>query len=384
MLKSMTGYGKAQCLIGADKYLVEIRSVNGKTADITFKTQLIPRDREPELRKYIAEKLNRGNIDLFITVERGEGAAVRTISRPTLLAYYEQLNRAVQGTTLACAEPDAMLSAIMRLPDVLTKTETEVQLFNEDMVEMGTPWTWSNGNVFGLGNLSPSTNYYVSLRGRFTVGNETYYSAWTNPVPFTTPAECPAPTNLQVTNVGPFSANLGWSGDAESYEVEYREVLEEGLTTTFEERFNSISSGSLPSNWIILNSGTTSASWRVINQGNSSNPYANGGKYGSIVSEKQSSATATSYFLMPVDDLHGELTFYAKYQNSAGVGARRIAVYYTNKKINPTVSDLTLVPNPRIDLTTTFGQYTVDLSAYQGGGYIAIGHIGRMKKLVGR
>ena len=126
MLKSMTGYGKAQCLIGADKYLVEIRSVNGKTADITFKTQLIPRDREPELRKYIAEKLSRGNIDLFITVERGEGAAVRTISRPTLLAYYEQLNRAVPGTTLACAEPDAMLSAIMRLPDVLETAPTEL------------------------------------------------------------------------------------------------------------------------------------------------------------------------------------------------------------------------------------------------------------------
>ncbi|MCR5744397.1 MAG: YicC family protein [Bacteroidales bacterium] len=126
MLKSMTGYGKAQCLIGADKYLVEIRSVNGKTADITFKTQLIPRDREPELRKYIAEKLSRGNIDLFITVERGEGAAVRTISRPTLLAYYEQLNRAVLGTTLACAEPDAMLSAIMRLPDVLETAPTEL------------------------------------------------------------------------------------------------------------------------------------------------------------------------------------------------------------------------------------------------------------------
>ena len=126
MLKSMTGYGKAQCLIDADKYLVEIRSVNGKTADITFKTQLIPRDREPELRKYIAEKLNRGNIDLFITVERGEGAAVRTISRPTLLAYYEQLNRAIQGTTLACAEPDALLSAIMRLPDVLETAPTEL------------------------------------------------------------------------------------------------------------------------------------------------------------------------------------------------------------------------------------------------------------------
>lgn len=255
------------------------------------------------------------------------------------------------------------------------QTGTDVQLYDEDMEPIGTPWTWSNGNVFGLGNLDPSTNYYVSLRGRFTVGNETYYSVWTNPVPFTTPAECPAPTNLQVTNVGPFSATLGWSGDAESYEVEYREVLGEGLTTTFEERFNSISSGSLPSNWIILNSGTTSARWRVINKGNNSNPLANGGKFGSIVSEKLSTATATSYFLMPVDDLHGKLTFYAKYQNTTGSGVRRIAVYYTNKKINPTVSDLTLVPNSRIDLTTTFGQYTVDLSAYQGGGYIAIGHI---------
>ena len=126
MLKSMTGYGKAQCQIGADKYLVEIRSVNGKTADITLKTQLIPRDQEVPLRKYIAERLSRGNIDLFITVERGEGAAVRTISRPTLLAYFNQLEKAVEGTTLACVEPDAMLASIMRLPDVLETRSTEI------------------------------------------------------------------------------------------------------------------------------------------------------------------------------------------------------------------------------------------------------------------
>ena len=126
MLKSMTGYGKAQCLIGADKYLVEIRSVNGKTADITFKTQLIPRDREPELRKYIAEKLNRGNIDLFITVERAEGPATRQISRPALLTYYDQLQAAVKGTMLEYCDPDVMLSSLMRLPDVLETTDTEL------------------------------------------------------------------------------------------------------------------------------------------------------------------------------------------------------------------------------------------------------------------
>jgi uncharacterized protein (TIGR00255 family) len=126
MLKSMTGYGKAECLLGPDKYLIEIRSVNGKNADINFKTSLIPRDREVELRKYIADRLGRGSIDLFITVERAEGAATKQISRPALLAYYTQLEKAVEGTELECCEPDTLLSALMRLPDVLETRSTEL------------------------------------------------------------------------------------------------------------------------------------------------------------------------------------------------------------------------------------------------------------------
>ena len=127
MLKSMTGYGKAECLLGPDKYLIEIRSVNGKNADINFKTSLIPRDREVEVRKYIADRLGRGSIDLFITVERAEGAATKQISRPALLAYYKQLEKAVEGTELACCEPDTLLSALMRLPDVLETRSTELE-----------------------------------------------------------------------------------------------------------------------------------------------------------------------------------------------------------------------------------------------------------------
>jgi len=126
MLKSMTGYGKATCQLGPDKYLVEIRSVNGKSADITLKTQLIPRDREVEVRKYIADQLSRGNIDLFITVERTEGAATKQINRETLLAYYKQLEEAVEGTDLACCEPDVKLGSLLRLPDVLETRNTEL------------------------------------------------------------------------------------------------------------------------------------------------------------------------------------------------------------------------------------------------------------------
>ena len=126
MLKSMTGYGKAQCQAGPDKYLVEIRSVNGRGADISFKTQLIPRDKEVEVRKYLTERLNRGSIDLFITVERAEGAATKQISREALLAYYGQLKAAVKGTMFEYCDPDAMLTSLLRLPDIMETRNTEL------------------------------------------------------------------------------------------------------------------------------------------------------------------------------------------------------------------------------------------------------------------
>lgn len=126
MLKSMTGYGKAECLLGQDKYLVEIRSVNGKNADINLKSPLIPRDKEIEVRKYIAEQLGRGSIDLFVTVEHAEGAGAKQINGAILLSYYEQLQQAVEGTVLDFCEPDTLLPAILRLPDVLETRSTEI------------------------------------------------------------------------------------------------------------------------------------------------------------------------------------------------------------------------------------------------------------------
>ena len=125
MLKSMTGYGKAECLLGPDKYLVEIRSVNGKNADINLKSSLIPRDKEVEVRKYIAEQLGRGSIDLFITVERAEGEGARQINRDTFVSYYHQIRQAAKGTMLEYCDPDVILPALLRMPD-LFETRTEL------------------------------------------------------------------------------------------------------------------------------------------------------------------------------------------------------------------------------------------------------------------
>ena len=65
MINSMTGYGKAECLIPQGKIVIEIKTLNGKGSDVNIKTQLIPRDKELEARQYISKELVRGTIDLY-------------------------------------------------------------------------------------------------------------------------------------------------------------------------------------------------------------------------------------------------------------------------------------------------------------------------------
>ena len=57
MIKSMTGYGKAEALLETGKITVEVRSLNGKTADISIKTSMLPKDKEMAVRQKIAAEL---------------------------------------------------------------------------------------------------------------------------------------------------------------------------------------------------------------------------------------------------------------------------------------------------------------------------------------
>lgn len=122
----MTGYGKAECLLGEDKYIIEVRSVNGKNADITLKTSLIPREKEVEVRQHLVKVLNRGNIDLFANVERSSGNSARTINKEVVKSYLDQISEATAGTRLHICGPDHLLPAILRLPDIFETKSTEI------------------------------------------------------------------------------------------------------------------------------------------------------------------------------------------------------------------------------------------------------------------
>ena len=114
----MTGYGKAECNTEIGKITVEIRSVNGKSADINLKTQLIPREYEHEVRQMLSKILVRGSIDLLATLESNREVTGKSINRELFTAYYNQIRSINQSLPVPLSEAD-LLSSILRMPDVI-------------------------------------------------------------------------------------------------------------------------------------------------------------------------------------------------------------------------------------------------------------------------
>ncbi|MGN1210715.1 MAG: YicC/YloC family endoribonuclease [Candidatus Cryptobacteroides sp.] len=129
MIKSMTGYGKAEALLESGKITVEIRSLNGKTADIGIKTQLLPKDREIAVRQKIANTLTRGNIDFFLTYEPNAAESAKQINQALALEYFEQirsLGEAMGAVNLYMHNPNDLIAAILRMPDVIDTRKQDV------------------------------------------------------------------------------------------------------------------------------------------------------------------------------------------------------------------------------------------------------------------
>lgn len=127
MIKSMTGYGKSECDLSIGKVIVELRSVNGKNADISIKSSLVPRDKEIEIRKYITGKLSRGSIDLFANLAPGQTTGLKNINKEVFLHYYGQICNILNEADIY--EPDNLAATILKMPDVVDTAKSE---FTED------------------------------------------------------------------------------------------------------------------------------------------------------------------------------------------------------------------------------------------------------------
>ena len=129
MIRSMTGYGKAEVLLEAGKVTVEIRSLNGKTADISLKTSLLPKDKEIAVRKKIADELQRGNIDMFMTFEPNAAENAKKINMELAMQYYQQIEdlaKKVGTSSIQINNPNDLIATILRMPEVMDAKKQDV------------------------------------------------------------------------------------------------------------------------------------------------------------------------------------------------------------------------------------------------------------------
>ena len=120
----MTGYGKAVVAFGDKKINVEVKSLNSKSLDLTTRICPLYREKEMEIRQTIAKTLERGKVDFCVWIEKDAGSEATPINKELMKSYYNQFLDIVATTGIP--EPEDLFAPLLRMPDVMSKTEVEV------------------------------------------------------------------------------------------------------------------------------------------------------------------------------------------------------------------------------------------------------------------
>ncbi|MCK0155733.1 YicC family protein [Cellulophaga sp. F20128] len=118
MIQSMTGFGKHVVQLPSKKITIEIKSLNSKSLDLNARMPSAYREKELELRKTIANGLERGKIDFSLFIETTGTDATSKINEDIVKQYMQQLEQIAGGDDLK------LLEMALRLPDAM-KTERE-------------------------------------------------------------------------------------------------------------------------------------------------------------------------------------------------------------------------------------------------------------------
>ena len=128
MVKSMTGFGKGEAALRNKKITVEIRSLNSKQLDLSLRLPAVYRQSEYEIRNLIARTIQRGKVDVFVTVESQAVETSARINREVFREYLRQMNDTLSFSGIDAGYA-AILPVIMRLPDVVA---TEAEALSEE------------------------------------------------------------------------------------------------------------------------------------------------------------------------------------------------------------------------------------------------------------
>lgn len=117
MILSMTGFGRGSASSPNKKITVEIKSLNSKQLDLTLRVPSVFRELEVETRNTLATALERGKVELSVTVENLRAEASATINVEVLGVYKAQMEKMAE--TLSLPLPEDWYPVLLRLPDAL-------------------------------------------------------------------------------------------------------------------------------------------------------------------------------------------------------------------------------------------------------------------------
>lgn len=117
MIKSMTGFGRAEQTVNDKTYLVEIKSLNGKQLEINLKIPPLLKPFEFDVRSLLQESLFRGTVECFILIKQNGSSKPVVINTDLIKAYYKQIEDLAGELKI---DTNAVLSALLRLPEVIS------------------------------------------------------------------------------------------------------------------------------------------------------------------------------------------------------------------------------------------------------------------------
>ena len=120
MIYSMTGYGKSVLLLPTKKITIELKSLNSKSLDLNTRMPSVYREKELDIRKILADKLERGKIDFSIFIEVTAEDTSTQLNAPVVKQYMNQLRSLVDANDVE------LLKMAVRFPDALNTVREEI------------------------------------------------------------------------------------------------------------------------------------------------------------------------------------------------------------------------------------------------------------------
>lgn len=120
----MTGFGQKTGNINGKRVIVEVRSLNSRNLDANLRLSTKFRNLEPEIRALLGNKIERGKIDLYLTIENETDFSEYKVNRDLARHYLDELK--LLGSEIDLKLTPDLLPSLLRLPDVVTQSVVEI------------------------------------------------------------------------------------------------------------------------------------------------------------------------------------------------------------------------------------------------------------------